>query len=175
MDSEFRDDMAVEEEPRDYTKAIWLGILGFAALMLAALWFFTDEGAPPVSRVRAEHILISAQMNDAVDRQRALELAKELRERILRGEDFATLAREYSNDPGSSQRGGDLGYQIRGTFEDPFEDYVWDPKKEPGKVYELVRTGRGYHIIRIIDRQYSAADKYELDRQRAREAEKGAE
>ncbi len=94
---------------------------------------------------QGRHILIS--INDDRDEIEALKLAVELRQRLVDGEEFDTLAREYSDDPVSGEQGGDLGWASRGDFVEPFEASLFG--LEAGAVSEPVRTEFGYHIIRI--------------------------
>ena len=95
---------ALIEEPKDYTRWIWTGIAAAFVVMSALLWWH-GRPDPNVSQVRARHILIAYSAGDLADRQRALDLAESLRERLLKGEDFASLAREYSDDPASAEIG----------------------------------------------------------------------
>ncbi|NIU73530.1 MAG: molecular chaperone SurA, partial [Gammaproteobacteria bacterium] len=71
-------------------------------------------------RVKARHILLSFP-DDATDAQRdsVFALAEEIRERAASGEDFSALAREYSDDQGTAQQGGDLGWFERGSMVEP--------------------------------------------------------
>lgn len=168
MSSEFKAageeaDVEAAVEPRDRTKLIWVAVVAAFAVMVALLWI-SQRPSEAFSQVRAKHILIKANMQDPVDRQRALARARELRKMLDEGESFEKLAREYSNDPGSSQRGGDLGYSRRGSYDPVFEDYVWSA--ELNKVSDPVRTAHGYHLIVVVDRSLSAADRYEMDIQR---------
>src|SRR5690606_9619504 len=82
------------------------------------------RGIQPASEavIRAQHILIRAPEGNEQVRSAAVERLQQVRQRIQAGEDFATLAREVSDDPGSAARGGDLGYFGRGTMVTPFED-----------------------------------------------------
>lgn len=80
----------------------------------------------------------------------ALALALELRERILAGEDFATLAAEFSDDTGSAVNGGDLGWFGRGAMVAPFEEAAFT--LEPGQVSEPVRSDFGYHLIEVLEK-----------------------
>lgn len=154
----------VAEEPRDRTAWIWMGVVVAVVAMVAALWL-TQEPSAGTSLVKAQHILIAADMNNPAERAQALERAKELRQQILKGASFSQLARDNSNDPFSSQRGGDLGWQPPGTFEDAFERYVWSPDTKVGEVGDIVRTNRGFHIIKVNARKLSKTDQYERDLQ----------
>lgn len=71
----------------------------------------------------------------------------DLRKRLLAGEDFAKLAKEFSQDTGSATGGGDLGMFGRNIMEKPFEDAVYALKK--GEVSEPVKTSFGLHLIKL--------------------------
>lgn len=79
-----------------------------------------------------------------------LALANELRDRILAGEDFATLAAEYSDDFGSAQSGGDLGWFGRGMMVAPFEEAAFS--LPVGEVSEPIKTDFGYHLIEVVEK-----------------------
>lgn len=74
-----------------------------------------------------------------------------LRERVLAGESFATLAILYSEDPGSAKKGGELGFYGRGELYKEFEAVAF--KLEDGEVSEIVETKAGFHIIQLIERK----------------------
>ena len=74
-----------------------------------------------------------------------------LRERILKGESFATLAILYSEDPGSAKKGGELGMYGRGELYPEFEDVAFNLKE--GEISGIVETEAGFHIIQMIERQ----------------------
>ncbi len=168
MKSEFE---GVEEEPKDRTKRVWIGILVAFALMIGVL-ALTLEPAGDVSTVRVQHILIKADMANPADRQRAQEEATDLLNRIKKGEDMGTLAKQYSNDENTSPRGGDLGWQPRGIYDAAFEDHVWNEKTPLGDV-QIVRGNQGYHIVRVIGRHWSKADAYDNEIRRKAEQEVG--
>jgi len=67
------------------------------------------------------------------------------------GQDFADLAREYSEDPGSARTGGELGYASRGTMVPEFEAAAMTMK--PGEISEPIETDFGFHLIQLIDRR----------------------
>lgn len=162
----------IQEEPKERTLYMWLGIAAIFVVAVVALWAVSRTG-PDVSRVHAKHILIKFDKTDPVDRARALELVNSLRERIMKGESFAKLAKEYSNDEFSSARGGDLGYYRRGVFEPTFEEYVWSAPI--GQLSEVVQSSYGFHLITVVDRHVSAADQYEMDlEKKAAESEEPA-
>ncbi len=101
--------------------------------------------------VRARHILIrSADTEEAEVRSEARQKAADLAARIRRGEDFAALAREFSEDPGSGMRGGDLGWFGPDRMVKPFEDAAFAARV--GQVVGPVETQFGYHLIEVQER-----------------------
>jgi peptidyl-prolyl cis-trans isomerase SurA len=74
-----------------------------------------------------------------------------IRERILNGEKFSTLARIYSQDPGSARRGGELGMASKSIFWPAFSDAAMALK--PGVVSQIVETPDGFHIIEVLDKK----------------------
>ena len=102
--------------------------------------------------VEARHILIRPQSQDDAGWQAALEKAQEVyRKATAPGADFAALAREYSDDTGSKEKGGDLGWFGRGRMVPAFEQAAFS--LEPGQVSEPVRSQFGYHIIEVEGRR----------------------
>ena len=74
-----------------------------------------------------------------------------IRERILNGESFEILATLYSQDPGSAQNGGNLGFVGRGAFQPEFEAEVF--KLKPGEISMPIETEFGYHLIELIEKR----------------------
>mgnify|MGYP001444981572 CR=1 FL=1 len=74
-----------------------------------------------------------------------------LRQRILDGEKFSSLAILYSEDPGSARRGGELGFRSRGELVKPFADVAFNLKE--GQVSQIVESEYGYHIIQLIEKK----------------------
>ena len=74
-----------------------------------------------------------------------------LRERIMNGERFATLARIYSEDPGSARRGGELGMASKSIFWPAFSDAAMALR--PGTISQIVETPDGFHIIEVIEKK----------------------
>lgn len=87
----------------------------------------------------------------------------ELRERVLNGERFATLARIYSQDPGSAVRGGELGMAPRSQFWPVFSDAAMSLK--PGMISQIVETPDGFHIIQLIEKNGDAFNARHILRQ----------
>lgn len=160
MNSEFKDQgQEVVEESVDRTKWIWL-CLGVAIVGMLGLLWLQGPATPPYSHVRVRHILVKADFTDAVDRQRAQDLIKELRERIEQGESFAKIAREYSDDEHSAKRGGKLPPARQGTYSDAFDHYVWTAPV--GELSEPIRTEYGYHLVEVLERHLSEVDAHLL-------------
>ena len=83
---------------------------------------------------------------------------EEIAARVAAGEDFAELAREYSEGP-SAPRGGDLGSFQRGSMVQIFEDTAF--ALEPGGVSDIIRTEFGFHIIKLTDRSEGGTLSFE--------------
>jgi hypothetical protein len=101
--------------------------------------------------VRARHIIIRASQEDTeseiADKRNKLQ---DIRRRAVGGENFAELAKEYSEGP-SAAAGGDLGYFSRRDMVQPFSDAAFN--LEPGQVSEVVTTRFGYHLIQTLDKK----------------------
>lgn len=102
--------------------------------------------------IAASHILIRVDYESVPqDTLAAYNKIKSIRERALKGEDFASLAKTYSEEPGAQERGGDLGYFSVFTMVYPFESAAYNTPV--GEISEIVRTSFGYHIIKVKDRR----------------------
>jgi peptidyl-prolyl cis-trans isomerase SurA len=88
---------------------------------------------------------------NAAERTKASTRAEDLRKKIEAGEDFAALAKKFSDDPGSGPQGGDLGFQKRGTFVPEFEAMAY--KLEANQLSPVIETGFGFHIIQLLERR----------------------
>lgn len=115
--------------------------------------------------MKARHILIRFPQ-DITDKAKQEEAAKTkidaIAARLKNGEDFAKVATEVSEDPGSAKMGGDLGWFTRGRMVQEFEKAAFDLKA--GQVSEPVKTFYGYHIIKAekLGRDATPAEKIEL-------------
>ena len=88
--------------------------------------------------VRLSHILVDTE-----------EKAKEIKKKIGKGGNFASLAQEFSKDEGSKFNGGELGYALKGQFVPEFESKAFSMKK--GEISDPVKTQFGWHIIKLLD------------------------
>jgi peptidyl-prolyl cis-trans isomerase C len=107
-------------------------------------------------RVRASHILIAfPEKADAPAKAQAKAKADQVLKDVKAGKDFAALAKEHSQDPGSAVNGGDLGFFQKGQMVGPFNDVAFT--LAPGAISDVVETQFGYHIIKVAEKQPSRA------------------
>lgn len=107
----------------------------------------------PEEEVSARHILVETE-----------EKAKELKEKIKAGGDFAAVAKENSKDPGSKDDGGNLGYFGHGQMVPQFEEVVF--KLQKGEVSDPVKTEFGWHLIKIEDRRFKQPPAFDIVKDR---------
>lgn len=115
-----------------------------------------------IEQTRARHILLKpTEIQDDATVEQRLRL---VRERILKGEDFASLAKILSEDPGSGAEGGDLGWAAPGTYVPEFEQVL--ASLRDNEISEPFRSQFGWHIVQLLGRrQYDNTE--EMRRQRA--------
>ncbi|MWV12460.1 peptidylprolyl isomerase [Pseudomonas sp. R-28-1W-6] len=106
---------------------------------------------------QAAHILL--EVNDKLSDEQAKAKLEDVRKRLQQGEDFAALAKELSQDPGSAANGGDLGYAGPGVYDPAFEEALYALKQ--GEVSAPVRSEFGWHLIKLLGVQ--AADVPSFD------------
>jgi peptidyl-prolyl cis-trans isomerase C len=103
-------------------------------------------------KVHASHILITAPKDaDAATKAKARAKAEQILKDVKAGKDFAALAKQNSQDPGSAANGGDLGFFQQGQMVGPFNDAAFSLKA--GAVSDIVETEFGYHIIKVLEKQ----------------------
>lgn len=109
-----------------------------------------------VAQTHARHILIRT--DELTSDLEAKERLTRLRERIIGGDDFATLARSHSDDRGSALKGGDLGWINPGNTLPRFAAEM--DRLEPGAISEVFRTDFGWHILQVLERRnHDATDE----------------
>jgi peptidyl-prolyl cis-trans isomerase SurA len=101
-------------------------------------------------RFQIAHIFQNPKTGERI-KQKARETAAMLLDSIKKGGDFAQLARQYSNDPGSASQGGDLGFVKRGVFYPEFEAAAF--ALAPNQLSGIVESPVGYHIIQLLERR----------------------
>lgn len=104
---------------------------------------------------QAAHILIEATTDDAAAKAKAEEIVKQLKA----GADFATLAKQDSQDPLTADKGGELGWFEAGVMDPAFDTALFALNK--GEVSDVVKTPYGYHIIKLLDTQPSEASPFD--------------
>lgn len=102
---------------------------------------------PRKYQIKARHILASFRQGTGLDTNAAFEKIKEVQERLNEGQAFYDLAIKYSDDEGSAQRGGDLGFFQRRMMVQSFDEAVFNLKV--GEISDIVETRFGYHIIQL--------------------------
>lgn len=116
----------------------------FAQIPNDGLPFFNSE-------VEVGEIVIEPKPN-AVELEKARKQLQSIRNRIVNsGEDFAALAKQYSEDPGSGRNGGDLGWGKRGSYVTEFEATAY--QLEPNEISEVIKTEFGFHILQLLERR----------------------
>jgi peptidyl-prolyl cis-trans isomerase D len=145
------------EAPGEAELADWLSTREAEA---RALYDERSETYAVPEQVHAHHILVGLD-RDAGEAAvtGARQKADALLARLRAGEDFAELARTESDDPGSKEKGGDLGSFPRGHMVAPFEEVAFG--LEPGALAEPVRSDFGFHLIRVEERQAAVTRSFE--------------
>lgn len=116
----------------------------------AAKAFYDDQikGIKPEEEVKARHILVETE-----------DQAREIKEKIAHGADFAEMAKEHSRDPGTKDNGGLLGFFSRGQMVPQFEEAAF--MLEPGDVSEPVQSRFGWHLIKVEERRQKPLPTFE--------------
>lgn len=110
-----------------------------------------------ITQYKVRHILIDS--NKLRTPEQAEALAKRLHQKILDGASFATIAKEYSTDPGSASKGGDLGWVNPGQMVPAFEDMM--KQTQVGKLSPVFQTQFGWHILQVeATRQTNMSEQY---------------
>ena len=103
------------------------------------------------TEIRASHILINIKSSNPADTLQAYYKLNDIRDRIIKGEDFNSLAKEYSNDPSAAYNNGDLGFFTAFQMVFPFEEAAY--KLKMNEVSPIIKTKFGYHILKLTDQR----------------------
>jgi foldase protein PrsA len=106
------------------------------------------ESYNEAEQVEASHILVADEAT-----------AKEVKEKLTAGEDFASLAKEYSTDTSNAESGGELGFFAKGEMATEFENAAFS--MNIGDISEPIQTDFGYHIIKVTDKKEAKEAVYE--------------
>lgn len=112
--------------------------------------------------INAAHILIDFKDSVKTDTAAAYAKIQDIRKQIIEGADFAAMAAKYSEDPGTSKKGGDLGFFERRMMVKEFDEAAFNLK--PGQVSDIVRSPYGYHIIKMLAAK--PYDSYESEKEK---------
>jgi len=116
--------------------------------------FFNSLPTDSIPTVESETELAQIVIKPPVEQEEIADTRRrlnEIRERIIQGESFSTMAILYSEDPGSARRGGELGFYGRGELYPEFEATAFGLR--PGEISEIIETQAGFHIIQMIERR----------------------
>ncbi|MGB8475260.1 MAG: peptidylprolyl isomerase [Candidatus Acidiferrum sp.] len=103
------------------------------------------------NRVHVEHILLMTVGKTDAEVQEIKKKAEDILKQAKKGANFEDLAKKYSEDPGTKDKGGDLGWIIKGQTVSEFEKVAFSLPK--GSISDLVKTQYGFHILKIIDKE----------------------
>src|SRR6201988_5114545 len=103
------------------------------------------------NRVHVEHILLMTVGKTDAEVEEIRQRAQDVLKQAQKGAKFEDLAKKYSEDPGTKDKGGDLGWLTQGQTAPEFEKTAFGLEK--GKISDLVKTQYGFHIIKVLDKE----------------------
>jgi peptidyl-prolyl cis-trans isomerase SurA len=139
-------DVVGSMEPGDYSEPI-RAISGYHLVKVNEIRGVNQRSE--IEQMKIRHILVTP--NEIIDNETAKQRLEEAREQIMAGEDFGELAKLMSDDPGSANSGGDMGWRGPGTFVPEFEQVA--NNLELGVVSEPFQTRFGWHILEVEDKR----------------------
>lgn len=110
-------------------------------------------------RVRVRHILIKTQGKPKADDAKLKAKAEDILKQLQHGANFAELAKKYSEDPGSAEKGGELGWLTHGQTVPNFDKTAFS--LQPGQTSGIIQTEYGYHIIQVEEKQPARTESFE--------------
>lgn len=133
----------IEKDPKIVTQLKFLRPQLLAGLQARALQEKLKPSAEDLKKYYAEH--------PEVDADKLKKKAEDALARVKKGEDFATVAKEVSDDKISAEKGGDLDWKPKGAYISEFENVAY--ALQPGQTSDLVKTKFGWHIIQLMERR----------------------
>ncbi len=111
------------------------------------------------NRVHVEHILLMTVGKTDAEAEEIRQKAEDVLKQAKKGAKFEDLAKKYSEDPGTKDKGGDLGWITQGQTVPEFEKTAFGLDK--GKISDLVKTQYGFHIIKVLDKENAHTKPFE--------------
>src|SRR5277367_4758314 len=111
------------------------------------------------NRVHAQHILLTTVGKTSAEVEEIRQKAEDILKQVKKGGNFSDLAKKYSEDPGSKDKGGDLGFITQGQTVPEFEKAAFT--LEPGQVSDLVKTQYGFHILKALENEPAHTKPFE--------------
>ncbi len=133
-------------DPKNYTKEVQV-----APKEIETYYQNNQDKFGTPRQVKVRHILVKAEVKDAEAAAAARKKAESIREQALKGKDFAALAKEYSDDPGTKNAGGEIGFIQRGQVVPEFEQAAFALKA--GGISDVIQTPYGFHILKVDEIQ----------------------
>jgi len=144
---------------RDWARLMWYGI-GVLMIVGIAFMFIPRTEYTESTSARVSHILLKADGQDRAAAKAAYDKIAALRQQILDGSSFASLAAAHSEDSMSASKGGDLGWVRKDELAAPIDSFIWTAPLN--QVSDVIQTDYGFHLVIVLDRKVSKADLYEL-------------
>jgi peptidyl-prolyl cis-trans isomerase D len=111
------------------------------------------------NRVHVEHILLMTVGKTDAEVDEIKKKAEDVLKQARKGDKFEDLAKKYTEDPGTKDKGGDLGWLVQGQTVPEFEKVAFSLPK--GQISDLVRTQYGFHIIKVLDKETAHTKPFE--------------
>jgi peptidyl-prolyl cis-trans isomerase D len=141
-------------DPKDYSKQIPV-----SAKETEDYYENNKEKFGQPKRVKVRHILIKTDARDKEGTAKAKQRAESIREEAAKGKDFAQLAKQNSDDPGTKDRGGEIGFISKGMVVPEFEQAAFSMKA--GEISGVIQTQFGFHILKVDEIQEASTQPLE--------------
>ena len=148
----------------DQKRGVQLQIMLEQARLLAST--YAQETLIPSTKATDAEIDAYIAKHPELDNKQSRTKAEDVLKRVRAGEDFAALAKEFSTDPGSKDKGGDLGWFGHGQMVPEFEKAAF--ALQPGQISDIVESQFGFHIIKVEERRTETKDGKPEEQVRAR-------